>query len=182
MEQGESLFQKKAQPPAAVGLQYSVVRSSHRWLPGRTPCYRCSTGGLRGLTGSQGEGSRSLDYGTGRLTGETALAADIHHLDSATVKLSLSLLLGKLPEASLSRFAEDALAHQFSYLCLSMSPDYWFFPQVFHDTPGQYAYQGVWLTIQHNSDCPVRGDPAHRDSHLHVIPDTIDPAQFIHLP
>ncbi len=151
-------------------------------LPGRTPCYRCSTGGLRGLTGSQGEGSRSLDYGTGRLTGETALAADIHHLDSATVKLSLSLLLGKLPEASLSRFAEDALAHQFSYLCLSMSPDYWFFPQVFHDTPGQYAYQGVWLTIQHNSDCPVCGDPAHRDSHLHVIPDTIDPAQFIHLP
>ena len=32
LEQGEPLFRGKAQPPAAVGLQYCVVRSSHRWL------------------------------------------------------------------------------------------------------------------------------------------------------
>jgi len=151
-------------------------------LPGRTPCYRCATGGIRDLVGSQGEGSRELDYGTGRLAAETALAADIHHLDSATVKLALSLLVRNLPDASLSRFAEDALHHRFSYLCLSMSPDYWFFPEIFKATPGQYAYQGIWLTPEHDPECPVCGDPSHRASRLQAAPSAIDITQFNDLP
>lgn len=151
-------------------------------LPGRTPCYRCATGGTRDLIGGRGEGTRSIDYGTGKLAAETALAADIHHLDSATVKLSLSLLVRNLPDASLSRFAEDALRHGFTYLCLSMAPDYWFFPQVFGETAGQYAYQGIWMTPEHDPECPVCGDPSHRATHLHAAPSRIDPHQFTDLP
>ena len=151
-------------------------------LPDRTPCYRCATGGTRDLAGRHGEGTRSLDYGTGRLAAETALAADIHHLDSATVKLSLSLLVRNLPDASLARFAEDALANRFSYLLLSMAPDYWFFPQIFGNTPGQYAYQGIWLTTQRDPECPVCGDPAHRAARLQSAPSAIDLSQFTNLP
>ena len=151
-------------------------------LPGRTPCYRCATGGIRDLPAVNGGGTRDLDYGTGRLAAETALAADIHHLDSATVKLSLSLMVHDLPDASLSRFAEDALHHKFSYLCLSMSPDYWIFPGIFKETPGQYAYQGIWLTPEHDPKCPVCGDVANRVTHLQAAPATIDITQFNDLP
>jgi molybdopterin/thiamine biosynthesis adenylyltransferase len=151
-------------------------------LPGRTPCYRCATGGIRDLAEGNGDGNRDLDYGNGRLSAETALAADIHHLDSATVKLSLSLLVRNLPDASLSRFVENALDHRFTYLCLAMSPDYWIFPEIFKDTPGQYAYQGIWLTPEHDPGCPVCGDVANRATHLQAAPATIDLTQFDDLP
>lgn len=139
-------------------------------LPDLTPCYRCATGGIRDLTAADGAGNRDLDYGTGRLQGEQALAADIHHLDSATVKLTLSLLVRDVPGASLSSFAETALRHRFTYLCLSMAPDYWIFPQILRDVPGQYAYQGFWLTPEHDPECPVCGDACHRRDDLAIAP------------
>jgi molybdopterin/thiamine biosynthesis adenylyltransferase len=130
-------------------------------VPGRTPCYRCSTGGVREQLGTA-ETERDLDYGTGRLAAETALAADIQHLDTATVKLALSLLAKDVPGSSLARFAENALQRRFTYLVMSMAPDYWFFPSLFGDTPGQYAYQAAWITPEPDPACPVCGAQEHR--------------------
>ncbi len=59
-----------------------------------------------------------------------------------------------------------------------MSPDYWIFPGIFKETPGQYAYQGIWLTPEHDPECPVCGDAAHRVSHFQAAPSVIDPNQF----
>ena len=130
-------------------------------VPGRTPCLECATGGVRdALGGRAGE----VDYGTGRLSGEAALAADIHHLDSATIKLSLGLLLADEPELAVSSFASKALDLGFSYLCMSMAPDYWVFPTVFGDTPGQFGYQAMWFTVTSREDCTVCGEPAAQEN------------------
>ena len=131
-------------------------------LPGKTPCRRCVTAGYRELVG---EVERSTDYGTSRLEGEVALGADIHHLDTATVKLALSVLLQDCPEAIISDFAQGVLKQGKSYVLMSMSPDYWIFPAVFgNKVPGQYAYQSIWLGVEANPKCPVCGDEVHREN------------------
>lgn len=170
--------------PAVFAALYAGAKGGEVILciPDRTPCYRCATGGVRDMIGAAGDGNRDIDYGTGRLVAETALGVDIHHLDTATVKLSLSLLLHNVPGASLGDFAEGALRNGWSYLCLSMAPDYWFFPQVFGETSGQYAYQGVWLTPVPDPECPVCGGVEHRIDRLQAAPTFIDPSQFDNLP
>jgi hypothetical protein len=137
-------------------------------VPGRTPCYLCQTR-TRGAERA-GPGSRELDYGTGRLRGEVALGADIQHVASAAVKLGLSLLAAPGPRAAppLAAFAEGPLAAGTPYLTLSMVPDYWFYPQVFGETPGQGAYQAVWLAAASDPACSVCGDPAARVDPLDV--------------
>ena len=112
--------------------------------------------------------AREVDYGTGRLQGEIALGADIHHVSTAAVKLALSLLLPPGSEATLRTFAEDALASGLSYLTLSTVPGYWFYPQVFGETPGQGAYQSVWLTPRRSEGCPVCGPASARCNPLSV--------------
>jgi len=136
-------------------------------VPGRTPCYLCATR-TRGAERA-GPSSRELDYGTGRLRGEVALGADIQHVASAAVKLGLSLLLAPAGgDARLAGFAEGPLAAGTPFLTLSMVPDYWFYPEVFGDTPGQGAYQGVWLAAASDPGCAVCGDLAARIDPLDV--------------
>jgi len=141
-------------------------------VPGRTPCYLCQTR-TRG-TERAGPGSRELDYGTGRLRGEAALGADIQHVASAAAKLALSLLAAAGPpgppgtSAPLAAFAEGPLGAGTPYLTLSTVPDYWFYPEVFADTPGQGAYQAVWLASESDPACSVCGDPAARIDPLEV--------------
>ena len=135
-------------------------------VPGRTPCYLCATR-TRGALERTGGVAREVDYGTARLRAEIALGADVHHVASAAVKLGLSLLLAGTG-APLAALAEDALADGTPYLTLSMVPRYWFYPQVFGDTPGQRAYQSVWLTPASRPECPVCGDPAGRVDPLDV--------------
>ena len=184
--QAQSLLNQAAwhaSTPAIFAALYAGAKGGEVILniPGRTPCYSCATGKIREVPAHNGHTERDVDYGSGRLTGETALAADIHHLDTATVKLALSLLVKDLPNASLSRFAEDALAMGYSYLCLSMEPDYWFFPHIFGNTSGQYAYQGVWLGSETNPECAVCGDACHRNHEIHAI-DSFDITQFPNIP
>ena len=123
-------------------------------LPEATPCYQCSTAQRRAV-GDQVD--VEVDYGTQRLVGEIALGADIQHIDSATVKLALSLLLKDCPDASLGRFAMDAVGRSFSYLVMSTVPDYWIFPHIFGDTQGQYGYQSAWLSPTRDERCSVCG-------------------------
>lgn len=136
-------------------------------VPGRTPCYLCATR-TRGAERA-GPASREVDYGTGRLRGEVALGADIQHVASAAVKLALSLLLAPAGGgARLAEFVEGPLSAGTPFLTLSMVADYWFYPEIFGETPGQGAYQAVWLAAESDPACAVCGDPSERLDPLDV--------------
>lgn len=128
-------------------------------VPERTPCYLCATRARHAVERTAGAVERRTDYGTGRLAGEAALGADIQHVSSAAVKLSLSLLQ---PGARLGALAEGAVSDGTPYLTLSTVPRYWFYPRIFGDVPGQGAFQSVWLSPVRAEDCPVCGPPAAR--------------------
>jgi molybdopterin/thiamine biosynthesis adenylyltransferase len=152
----------RGRPALFVGL-YAGAQGGEvvMTVPGRTACYLCATRARHAAERAAGRVGRDVDYGTGRLAGEMALGADIHHVASAAVKLGLALLLGEGAGASLRAAAEAALAEGASYLTLSTVPRYWFYPQLFGDTPGQGAFQAVWLSPARSDDCPVCG-PAER--------------------
>ncbi len=153
----------RGRPALFVGL-YAGARGGEVIVsvPERTACYLCATRSRHEVERAGGRVAREVDYGTGRLRGEIALGADIHHVASAAVKLALSLLLPPGSEAGLRAFAEEVLASDMPYLTLSTVPRYWFYPQVFGETAGQGAYQGVWLTPRRSEDCPVCGPPSAR--------------------
>jgi len=132
-------------------------------IPDRTPCYLCATANRHKAEADLGRVSADGDYGNnGRVMGEVAIAADIHHVTSVAVKMALSLLLPEDAEAKLKGFLNPAIDAGLNYLTLSMVPNYWFYPGVFGDTPGQYAYQSVWLTAKSREECPVCGSVHHR--------------------
>ncbi|CAD5990437.1 Molybdopterin-synthase adenylyltransferase [Planktothrix tepida] len=132
-------------------------------IPKRTPCYLCATANRHQAELDLGRVSADGDYGSnGRVMGEVALVADIHHVTSVAVKMALSLLLPEDAQVKLKGFLNPAIEAGFNYLTLSMVPNYWFYPAIFGDTAGQYAYQSVWLTAQHREECPVCGGVHHR--------------------
>jgi ThiF family protein/JAB domain-containing protein similar to deubiquitination enzymes len=147
----------RGRPALFVGL-YAGARGGEVILavPERTACYLCATRTRHAAERSGGAVAAEVDYGTGRLHGEVALAADIQHVASAAAKLALSLLLPP-GSAALASFAEEAVAAGASYLTLSTVPRYWFYPQLFGEVPGQGAYQAVWLTPARDPGCPVCG-------------------------
>jgi len=126
-------------------------------VPERTACYLCATRTRHEAERAAGRVERGADYGTGRLPGEVALAADIQHVASAAVKLGLSLLAPDDGAAALRRFAEEVVAEGMPYLTLSMVPRYWFYPRLLGEVPGQGAYQAVWLSPLRAEGCPVCG-------------------------
>lgn len=137
-----------------AGAQGGEVVAS---VPERTACYLCATRTRHETERAAGRIARGADYGTGRLPGEVALAADIHHVASAAVKLGLSLLAPDDGAGALRGFAEEVVAEGTPYLTLSTVPRYWFYPRIFGDVPGQGAYQAVWLSPLRAEDCPVCG-------------------------
>ncbi len=175
----------RGRPALFVGL-YAGAEGGEVVLsaPERTPCFLCATGarhrlpgtgggisastGTTGTSGSSGGPERLVDYGSGRLQGESAIAADIHHVASAGVKLGLSLLSAGEEGARLAGFTERVIAAGTPYLTLSTVPDYWFYPQLFGEVPGQLAFQSVWLTVIRDEACPVCGPPELREDPLAV--------------
>jgi proteasome lid subunit RPN8/RPN11 len=135
-------------------------------VPERTPCYLCATRARHDAERAAGRVAREVDYGSGRLAGEVALAADIQHVASAALKLALSLLLPRGAGGALEAFAAGAIEDGMPYLTMSTVPRYWFYPQVFGDVPGQQAYQSVWLTPARAAACPICGDAAAREEPL----------------
>jgi len=132
-------------------------------LPEKTPCYLCATANRHQAEMDLGRVSADGDYGSnGRVMGEVALSADIHHVTSVAVKMALSLLLPENTQVKLKGFLNPAIEAGFNYLTLSMMPNYWFYPAIFGETPGQYAYQSVWLTAKSREECPVCGNVHHR--------------------
>lgn len=137
-------------------------------VPEHTPCYFCATK-FRHQEENMAKVSVDVDYGTGRLVSEVALAADIHHVTSVAVKMALSLLLPEDAQAKLKGFLNPQIDKGENFLTLSMVPDYLFYREVFVDTPGQYAYQSVWLKPQRQEECPVCGSVHYRVD-PHTIP------------
>ena len=128
-------------------------------IPTVTPCVQCTVAG-RKFTDEAKDIERQTDYGTGRLQGEVALASDIHHVSGAAIKLSLSLLSMMTAgdhRVAASHFLEGALQNRTNYLVMSMTPDYWFFPKLFAQTAGQYAWQAIWIESKSNEDCDICG-------------------------
>lgn len=127
-------------------------------IPDKTHCFACATQTRNSFENdTQISVSTHADYGTGRLVGEVAIAADIHHVSSAAVKIALSLLLPDDSDAQLKNFLVPAIAKGQNFLTMSMVPSYWFYPQIFGDTAGQFAYQSAWLSPTQNEACSVCG-------------------------
>jgi hypothetical protein len=126
-------------------------------VPERTPCPECATQFRRVMEREAGRVSQRTDYGTGRLQGEVALGVDVHHVASAAVKLALSLMMPIDAKGALRDLAEEAVSAKTPYLLMGMVPNYWFFPALFQDVPGQHAYQAVWAEVEGNPECPICG-------------------------
>lgn len=125
-------------------------------IPGVTTCFRCATGGQRGSA----HRAAAVNYGTGRLMAEPALGADITHVVSTSLKVILGVMELSYDEAKQNSSAAmvlGAAATGQNFLQMSMVPDYSYFPEIFKDVPGQYAYQSVWLKTKSNPDCPTCG-------------------------
>lgn len=125
-------------------------------IPDVTTCFRCATGGQRGAAHRAAE----VNYGTGRLVAEPALGVDISHVVSTSMKVILGVMELSYPEAQRNSSAAmvlGAAALGQNFLQMSMVPEYSYFPEIFKDVPGQYAYQSVWLKTQSNPDCPTCG-------------------------
>ena len=149
-------------------------------VPGITPCLECSVAGRDYTNDGEEDVERKTDYGTGRMEGVIALGCDIHHVAGAAVKIALSLLslMTKGEEAKLSRFVQEVLVNGSNYLLMAMEPDYWIFADVFEQTPGQHAFQSLWLQTSSQDDCPVCGDHSQESDPIDDIAGDIDLGQF----
>ncbi|MCW2929839.1 MAG: UBA/THIF-type binding protein [Actinomycetia bacterium] len=143
--------------PAVFGGVYARARAGEVvfTVPTVTRCYQCTTS-TRHQSGPE---ATTLNYGTGRLNAEPALGADIQHIVTASVKIAIGLLqIGDESSDSSSRaLVWDALLAGRNYVILSTVPEYGFFSKVFAETPGQYAYQSVWLGTLGDDVCPACG-------------------------
>ncbi|GHU07798.1 hypothetical protein AGMMS50225_05300 [Betaproteobacteria bacterium] len=134
--------------------------------PPITPCYYCSTGGVRIVFSDIVDMDavvRDRDYGTSRLTSEIALGVDIHFVSCAAVKVVLALLsMGQ--DGRLGRFLSlQQLEQGGNFIIFGMEPNYYLFPKCFGDTPGQHAFQSVWVKAERNPQCSVCGNPEVRE-------------------
>jgi molybdopterin/thiamine biosynthesis adenylyltransferase/proteasome lid subunit RPN8/RPN11 len=126
-------------------------------VPGITKCYRCTTASRH----SDGDDHvRSVDYGTGRLSGEPALGVDISYVVSASVKIALGLLQLEEDDVtnSSAQMMIDALSAGYNYVILSTVPRWDFFGEIFKNTAGQHAYQSAWLGARGDPLCPICGE------------------------
>lgn len=127
-------------------------------IPSVTPCLQCMTGLRRNIDLGESQISRKMNYGTNRLTGEIALNSDIQHVSSAALKISYSLIASlKGVESSVSNFIPNAISQEKHFLTMGMEADYWFYPEIFKNTAGQYAFQSVWLTASNLDECHICG-------------------------
>lgn len=129
-------------------------------IPNRTPCFHCSTGGLRRMSQDVGLSSVSRsrrDYGTNRLVAEVALGSDIHFVSCAALKIAVSILCGDEPPSELGNFVRRQLGESCNYVIFGMTPDYFLFPSSHGTAMGQYAFQSLWAATSSHSECEVCG-------------------------
>ena len=137
-------------------------------LPEKTPCFHCSTGGIRRVvedTGIEGVSRTQRDYGTNRLVAEVALGSDIHFVCCAAVKLALSVLSQSSDDAAseLSSFFQRQHEERCNFVMLGMTPNYFMFPTTHATAIGQYAFQSLWAQTSSDNECDVCGTPEARE-------------------
>jgi molybdopterin/thiamine biosynthesis adenylyltransferase len=171
-----SFFSQK--PAVYVGL-YRGAKGGEiiAAVPGMTPCFNCIAASRPRAVDASGQSQeREVDYGTGRLRGEIALGCDIHYVASAGLKIVFSILtlMGGNAETTVSQLMLRALRDRLAMTLFSCEPDYWpaFFGTVFSNTPGQLAFQSVWVSAQSQDGCDVCGRRAgQEDPFPYVRPD-----------
>lgn len=146
-------------------------------LPEITACYLCVTRSRSAL----GEAAPGMDYGTGRLVGEIALAADIQHISSTAEKVALSLLLWKdLTDSKLKDFIRVPASQKKSFIAFGNVPNFWVFPELMSNALGQYAYQSIWLTVDKQPECEVCGSARQDPMTVPMKSPSISSLQAIH--
>lgn len=132
-------------------------------VPGLTPCFRCQVGARTPILDDDVIGS--VDYGTGRLSGEIALACDIHHVSSAALKIVFDFLSFTSSDGETDHnIVAGILQEGMHLLTLGMERNFWFYPKIFESVAGQLAFQSVWLSAESQLDCPVCGDAEAREA------------------
>jgi molybdopterin/thiamine biosynthesis adenylyltransferase len=164
---------RSERPSLYVGLFEGAVAGEIGYvLPGMTRCFSCFVGSRRAAATPT---KRTIDYGLdGRLQGEVAVACDIHHVSGAAVKIALAILsaLATDGEGRLARFVLHAASLERSYVHLAMEPRWAGFADRFDGTPGQYAWQSIWMGAAPDATCPVCG----------AQPDQADPFEDVTAP
>lgn len=134
-------------------------------IPGRTPCFHCSTGGVRKVAEDAGlpkVARTQRNYETSRLVGEVALGSDIHFVCCAATKIAVSVLCNEDRTTPISTFMDRQLLEDANYLMLGMEPDYFLFPSTHGSAVGQYAFQSIWAKTSSVDECEVCGLPVNR--------------------
>lgn len=134
----------------AKGGEVIVVKNNS------TPCYQCSTGGIRESVSETNLETvdRDVNYGTNKLVSEVALGSDIHFVCCAAIKIIISLLSieTSLP---IKNFSKDILGNNSNYLILGMDPNYFLFPTTHQNAVGQYAFQSIWVQTESRAECYI---------------------------
>lgn len=120
-------------------------------VPGHA-CWSCATVDLRDESVQ-----RTNDYGTGRLMAIPGLLGDIHFVSSCAAKLALGLVETD-PNASVKALTDHAMRMSTTYLLLGMTPNYWVFKEMLDSSPGQLAFQSIWVKVDSRPGCPICGD------------------------
>ena len=134
-------------------------------IPNRTPCFHCSTGGVRKVADEAGMPKvvrTQRNYDTKRLVGEVALGADIHFVCCAAAKIVVSVLCRDDEATPISAFMDRQIAEDANFLMLGMEPDYFLFPSTHGNAVGQYAFQSIWAKTSNVDECEVCGLPDNR--------------------
>lgn len=129
-------------------------------VPGVTRCYQCAAA----TRSASGGSSRETNYGTGRLTAEPALGADIQHIVSLASRIAVAALELSEPESEMAKYLMGALVEGHQMVIVSNVNDFDFFPTVFEGVPGQYASQTAWLGVAGDPDCLTCGENPVRAS------------------
>lgn len=134
--------------------------------PNKTPCFHCSTGGVRkAIPEQQREETQRThrDYGTNRLLAEVALGSEIHFVCTAAIKIIMSLLSLEQQNSALASFIANPLDKGENFVIFGMESDYFLFPATHGRAVGQYAFQSIWIKTDNNPNCEVCGAAENRE-------------------
>ena len=116
----------------------------------RTPCWACAVGTSALSTSERPDTNYGVD---GRLVAESGLGASINLVTSVASLLAIGLLAG--PGSPAGAGLGRMLAESRVLGLISTTPDWGFFPDVFHDMAHQFQPQSVWPKVESVKGCPV---------------------------
>lgn len=116
----------------------------------RTPCWACGVGTSALSTSERPDTNYGVD---GRLVAESGLGASINLVTSVASLLAIGLLAG--PGSPAGAGLGRMLAESRVLGLISTTPDWGFFPDVFHDMAHQFQPQSVWPKVESVKGCPV---------------------------